>query len=245
MKLQSYLTLFTILLNSHALSVGIIEEIDCSEHYQDTKLSPSMKIRQTPSFQEIESSLDPVVFVQKFNSPEQERIEYELISKHSSEYRITYLTNVFLNPSKHIVMEQEITPSIVFETSFGTLLGSDRGEWIGELVLIDSDLNLIVLGKMNVKDIYQLPFGIVVASGLAHLSSNTGELYLVQPSSELVLLYSLVGAPKSSWLLPNGDLLINSFRNGSQVITTDGVMKRVTCEANNTLNTEASKAGSG
>ena len=86
-----------------------------------------------------------------------------------------------------------------------------------------------------------MPFGLVVTSGLAHMMSNEGEVNLITNQFKLTKLFSLIGMPKSSWKLDNGDLLINSYPSGSQVLTKLGYLKRVECIANKSGNTNAKK----
>jgi hypothetical protein len=50
---------------------------------------------------------------------------------------------------------------------------------------------------------------------LAHLRSNDGEINLVTKDFKLENLYNLVGMPSTSWILHNGDWLINSYPWGS------------------------------
>lgn len=229
-----------------SLQADIFEEIDCPTIGREQNTTDtSVKTYQTPSFEEFHSSLDPVEFVEQFSSVEQKRETYELVSEATGEYRVTYVTNEIDDPEAFVLVERVIVPDIIFETDFGTLLGTDRGEWGGELLMVDENRKLAVLAQMNVEDIYQMPFGIIVISGLAHMTFNSGEVSLVEPNLKVSSLFKLVGAPKSSWLLPTGDLLINSYDQGSQVITTDGDMKRVVCRANKALNTDASDAGAG
>jgi hypothetical protein len=113
-----------------------------------------------------------------------------------------------------------------------SITGSNNGEFGGELLLIDENDKITLIERMNVKDIFEMPFGLVVTSGLAHLSWNYGDIHFINSDFEIEKLYSLVGMPVSTWHLESGDLLINSYPSGSQVLTKNGYMKRVQCVAN-------------
>jgi len=79
-------------------------------------------------------------------------------------------------------------------------------------------------------------------SGLAHMSSSEGEVNLITNQFKLTQLFSLIGVPKSSWKLNNGDLLIKSYPSGSQVLTKSGYLKRVECIVNKSSNTDAASS---
>jgi hypothetical protein len=108
-----------------------------------------------------------------------------------------------------------VQPDLV--VNFGTTLiaASNNGEFGGEVVVIDESNNVVLIKEMNVEDIHPMPFGLVVTSGLAHLRSNDGEINLVTKDFKLENLYNLVGMPSTSWILHNGDWLINSYPWGS------------------------------
>ncbi|MBX9402545.1 hypothetical protein K4L06_14640 [Lysobacter sp. BMK333-48F3] len=61
----------------------------------------------------------------------------------------------------------------------GRLSGTDAGEWIGKLVFQDADGDLETVLNENVHGIVENPEGVFVFTGLAHLSSNEGHIYLI------------------------------------------------------------------
>jgi hypothetical protein len=97
----------------------------------------------------------------------------------------------------------------------GYLLGSDQGEWGGRLSFLYENGQRVVLMDKNVVGIHRLPFGYAVVTGLAHLSINEGELFLVTHKSEEQLrvdrLMVLPHAPQKSWQRPDGSLDIAMF----------------------------------
>ncbi|MDX3775521.1 hypothetical protein QE250_15495, partial [Chromatiaceae bacterium AAb-1] len=143
---------------------------------------------------------------------------------------------------KVAIEHQTIQPHVIFKIGSNIIAGSSNGEFGGELVLIDGDGKVSHIQEMNVEDIYQMPFGIVVTSGLAHLSSNYGDIHLIDGDFKVEKLFGLVGMPRSSWLLDNGDLLINSYPSSSQVLTKAGYLKRVSCIASKLNNTDAASS---
>ncbi len=84
------------------------------------------------------------------------------------------------------------------------------------------------------EDIYEMPIGVVIVSGMAHMHTTTAEIHLFNNGS-VTKLFNLLGAPRTSWLLPSGELLINSPPHGSQVLTKSGMLKRVVCNANKSV----------
>ena len=123
-------------------------------------------------------------------------------------------------------------PLIVVPAFGGWLLGDFRGEFGGELMFRSKDGETIPLVRDMIEDIYQLPFGMVVTAGLAHIGRDEGSIYVVTTNAdnepEVTKLHGLPGMPKSSWMLSDGSLLINT-NNGSIVLTTDATLVPVEC----------------
>jgi len=123
------------------------------------------------------------------------------------------------------------TPGCGLRCGKGMLLGSNRGEWGGELVHMDEAGHTLMLVEKNTEGIHHMPFGIVAAVGLAHIFLNSGELYLIEfgqdgkPSAKL--WKTLPGAPEKSGLLKNGNLFIECV-GGSIEITPLGEFRMAT-----------------
>lgn len=166
---------------------------------------------------------------------EQRQWIFELVDKETAKYKKSYPRRSPNANNKVAIEHQTIQPHVVFKIGSNIIAGSNNGEFGGELVLIEENGNVSHIAEMNVEDIYQMPFGVVLTSGLAHMSSNFGDIHIIQDDFKLEKLYGLVGAPRSSWLLNNGDLLINSYPTGSQVLTKAGYLKRVKCIANKSM----------
>ncbi len=104
-------------------------------------------------------------------------------------------------------------PGTGVKTTDGFLLGATRGEWGGELVYLDPKLQgLTRLLETNVVGVHRTSAGIVVVTGLSHMFTNHGELYLAKPAStgkyEMKRWKVLPGAPHRSGMLNGGSLLV-------------------------------------
>ena len=130
------------------------------------------------------------------------------------------------------IRQVRYVPDVSLAAFGGWLLGDNRGEWGGELLFRPSKGKDVVLEQDNIKDIYVMPFGIVATAGLAHMSANHGLVYLVgmSPKGAPVSrrLHGLPGAPRSSWLLNTGELLINTT-DGSVLLKNDASLAPVKC----------------
>jgi len=108
----------------------------------------------------------------------------------------------------------------VLQTSDGWLIGSDAGEFGGGLWWFSRDGGETrKLLSENVKAIYETPKGIIVLTGLAHLSLNDGGVYTFSATQDEVKIKWLVPigrSPEASSLDGNGNILI---------ATTDSVLR--------------------
>ncbi|WP_242441742.1 hypothetical protein [Pseudoalteromonas piscicida] len=171
----------------------------------------------------------------KTDSSQEQRL-FELVDRATGKYKKSFPRRSYDSKNKIVIEHQIIQPEIIFNLGGKIITGTNHGEFGGELLLIDENDKITLIKQMNVEDIYEMPFGIVVTSGLAHMMSNYGNIHLMSNDFKIEKLYSLVGMPKSSWILENGDLLINSYPSGSQVLTQSGYMKRVKCISNKPQN---------
>jgi hypothetical protein len=107
-----------------------------------------------------------------------------------------------------------VTPTYRLKAFGGELMGDERGEFGGELMFRDQHGVVHRLLKDNVHGIFQMSFGIVVFTGLAHLSLNSGNIYLVTASPGGVvagLFRELPGAPDQVVRDSSGDLHFKVF----------------------------------
>ena len=80
----------------------------------------------------------------------------------------------------------------------GRLVGTDRGEFGGELVFRARDGSIQSVLKDNVQGIFKMPFGVVVFTGLDHLTTRGAMYSLSLGADEKVearLMHNLQGKP--------------------------------------------------
>jgi hypothetical protein len=113
----------------------------------------------------------------------------------------------------------------------GYLVGSDRGEWGGEIAYVNRAGSARILMPVNTEAIYKTKAGIVAVTGLAHMTFNSGCLFRMSKPAEGEWCASqwcvLPGAPRVSRLLKDGNLFI-SCDGGMVLISPDGRMRSVT-----------------
>jgi hypothetical protein len=109
----------------------------------------------------------------------------------------------------------DVIPSYRLDVFGGQLMGDDRGEFGGELMFRDQQGSTRVLMKRNVHGIFQMPFGVVIFTGLAHMRSTVGEIYLVTVSPESTPVVApfreLQGAPEEVVRTVSGELVFKVF----------------------------------
>ena len=128
----------------------------------------------------------------------------------------------------------EQVPNVALRAGNGWLVGSNRGEWGGELMFIGDDgVKQLVLDR-NVEDIYQLGGKYVATVGLAHMTMNNGALIEIDRDDGghwgSKVWRILPGAPRASWLVEGGDLLVKTIGGGTVLVSPDGGMRMATCE---------------
>ena len=65
----------------------------------------------------------------------------------------------------------------------GTVLGKDEGEWGGEVEFHESDGTTYTVVADNSHGIFEMPYGVIALTGLAHLGSHRGTAYLLTRAS--------------------------------------------------------------
>ena len=144
-------------------------------------------------------------------------------------YLVKETIRTFEGPKTH---EFEQTPTVGLKTQDGWLVGSNRGEFGGELVFINNAGSRKILFKDNIKSIHKINQSIIVITGLSHLTHNVGRIYTItiessQPTSELT--FALDGSPKRSFVTNNGELIIESDF-GASILRRDGSLARGACD---------------
>ncbi|MEK1941072.1 MAG: hypothetical protein AAAB16_11955 [Pseudomonas sp.] len=161
--------------------------------------------------------------------------ENKLTFKNSKERlkALSYTATVY-SYGKDGRQEEQIAqvPRIALKMGDDWLAGSNRGEWGGELMLIDAKGNAQKIISDNIRDMYPTEFGIVVVAGLSHMMSNRGKVYLITKngaSLDTKVLFGLDGAPKDSWTTAEGKIFITTSY-GTSIIKKDFTLQRVLCK---------------
>lgn len=127
----------------------------------------------------------------------------------------------------------EQTPHVALRVDGGWLVGGDRGEWGGELVVVGDDGTFQTLLEKNVRDLHAVGDRIVAVVGLAHLGLNSGALYEVQRGPGNTWTAAtwrvLPGAPRTSTAVHPDGLMIETVRKGHVVVNPSGKMRMARC----------------
>lgn len=128
----------------------------------------------------------------------------------------------------------EITPRVALRVASGWLVGSFGGEWGGQLAFLDEmGEPSILYDDDNVADISRLGDGIVVLTGMMHMTSNRGMMHRVERNADGIWSMTpwrrLPGAPRSVKKVSSGELLVNTNRRGSLLVSPDGRMRMAAC----------------
>ena len=81
----------------------------------------------------------------------------------------------------------------------GTIVGTNSGEWGGEIAFRENDGTSYTIVPDNSEGIFVMPYGVVALTGLAHLGTNRGTVHILSksPDSRITAtpLVQLPGAP--------------------------------------------------
>lgn len=237
---MKYYTIIALLLSFNSFA-NIFVKMNCGS-YEPTK-HPNKKVFKGTVKSEVTEVGVKEFFETAHNDSKQIMWKLELLDRATGKYKKSFPRTSPYSDEQTAIEHQIIQPHVVINLGEKTITGSNNGEFGGELLLIDENDKITLIERMNVEDIFEMPFGLVITSGLAHLSWNYGDVHFINSDFEIEKLYSLVGMPESSWQLENGDLLINSYPSGSQILTKNGYMKRVQCIANKQFNLDKKLAG--
>ena len=120
-----------------------------------------------------------------------------------------------------------VVPAVGLRLPRGVLLGTDRGEWGGELVYVDSSGTLRIARRENVHGIHRVGNRTVAVVGLAHGISDEGRLEEIElrpdGTVQTRLWRILPGAPDESGVLRDGSLFVRCSE-ADVVVQPDGTM---------------------
>lgn len=139
-------------------------------------------------------------------------------------------------PGSKLPRTEIVHPTVALWTEHGRLLGSDRGEFGGELVLLDENasppVSPTVLQKANIEDLFLMEFGVIATTGYFHLDQDIGSILLVtfsetgEPRAQEI--FRLPAGVQSSWVMRDGRLLVNTSA-GSFAISSPTNLEQVRC----------------
>lgn len=136
------------------------------------------------------------------------------------------------NMQEHVEKIRQV-PEVALKVSDGWLVGSDRGEWGGELVHLPTRGAHDVVCEANVRDIFRLGDRLVAVTGTAHMLFNSGTLLRVERNDSGRYIATpwkrLPAAPATSWLIGRDRLLINTLGGGSVIVDASGELRMAAC----------------
>jgi hypothetical protein len=126
--------------------------------------------------------------------------------------------------------------TVALWTPHGRLLGSDRGEFGGELVLTDrknSDRQPEVLYRANIEDLFLMKYGILATTGYFHLGEDFGSVLMVSFSNDgkpaAKEVFKLPAGVQTSWVTADDRLLVNTSK-GTFIISSPTEIEQVRCK---------------
>jgi virginiamycin B lyase len=121
---------------------------------------------------------------------------------------------------------------VTFAVDGGLLVGTDRGEWGGEVVWVEGDREETVT-KGNVFAIVPRPWGLVLLQGLAHLFTNDGTASILSRGADgrwtARRFLDLPATPGAVREMPNGGLAI-ATAYGTVTLDGTGAIQRYECD---------------
>lgn len=132
---------------------------------------------------------------------------------------------------KSLTPEPDNSAGSQMDVPDGTLVGQDRGEWMGNLTFVGKDGTKQILLSNNVQAITRFGTGIFAMSGLGHLSMNEGSVYRVTRDAsrtwQAIRWRRLPGTPRWAVIQEtgNGQVLRVACFGGDVDISPDGAMR--------------------
>ena len=136
------------------------------------------------------------------------------------------------NIVEHVEKVRQV-PDVALKVPEGWLVGTDRGEWGGELAHIPVQGEINVLAADNIDDIFYLGDRIVALAGMAHMMINQGFLLRVEKNDTgrytATVWKRLPAAPETMALIEGQRLLVHTDGGGSVIVDRDGEMRMAEC----------------
>jgi len=143
-------------------------------------------------------------------------------------FRYTWIGE-WWNPIQRCGPKAIYEETISFPVANGSLVGTDKGEWGGELAFVNKEGDRKALLPDNVRAILRMSDGIVVITGLGHLSLRYGSVYLAYPDEQgtwhIEKKLVLPGSPAGIKQIARDEILIDT--SGGTVILGKGLKLRL------------------
>ncbi len=124
-------------------------------------------------------------------------------------------------------------PHVALKHGESWFVGSNWGEFVGELVFMEKGKEPLILLKGNIIDIFKMPYGIVALTARLHMTFNEGEVYKVFKNKndkwEVEHMQALPGATSNAWKLEGDKILINTYERGSVILLPNGQLEMAKC----------------
>lgn len=168
----------------------------------------------------------------------------ELVKKELQ--NLHYIVNQKVHTFEGIKEHQfEQTPTTGIRVKSGWLVGSNRGEFGGELAFISDTGSKEILLNDNIHKIYNVNNSLFVVAGLSHLLSSSGTIYkiTINPSAiSHTVLHKLDGAPTTSFLTQSGHVMIETDYS-TVLLSPNGSVQKISCNSAKSQNRAPVGAG--
>ena len=108
------------------------------------------------------------------------------------------------------------------------MLGTNRGEFGGDLVFVDSLGKQQTILKANIEDIYKLGKQLFVVADFGHARGHIYKLEKLNDKWIAKEWRQLPGAPFRSWMIDTGELFIGTGE-GDVILSKDGSFRMAEC----------------
>ncbi|WP_202845221.1 hypothetical protein [Luteimonas saliphila] len=146
-------------------------------------------------------------------------------------YEVTYDA-----PPGHTSRTEVVHATVALWTPHGRLLGSDRGEFGGELALASENYPAEqpkILYHANIEDLFLMNYGVLATTGYFHLSYDFGSVLLVTFSSdgapEVNEIFKLPAGVRTSWVTTDDKVLVTTSQ-GTFAISSPTRIEKVRCK---------------
>lgn len=151
--------------------------------------------------------------------------------KHSIRYSNIINPNS-ANEEAEYILDIDDTP-VALRIEEGWLVGTDCGEWGGELAHVQDDGTSTIFLQENIQNIFRVGKRYIAVTGLSHLALTRGIIFDVfqQDNGEWTAKpwRALPRAPETSFMLDTNEVLVKVEASGSILVSASGAMRMAPC----------------